>query len=81
MATFFQQHSVTYVNVPIENGIDTVKFLEATESMIKLFGIDVLYRHLSEREKAHSRDRLVEFNRFLSRQERYVRQCHGDLNV
>lgn len=41
MATYFEQHAVTYIHVPIDanGGINTEKFLEATESMIKLFDV------------------------------------------
>ncbi|KAJ3068832.1 hypothetical protein HK102_007060 [Quaeritorhiza haematococci] len=41
MATFFETVTVSYTQVPIsdKNEIDTVKFLEATENLIRLFDI------------------------------------------
>jgi hypothetical protein len=37
--TFFEQVTLSYADVPTEGGIDTTKFLQATEDLIKLFGM------------------------------------------
>lgn len=38
MATFFDQVTVSFADVPTSNGVEVAKFLAATEDLIKLFG-------------------------------------------
>ncbi|KAK4058847.1 hypothetical protein OIO90_000293 [Microbotryomycetes sp. JL221] len=39
MSTYFETVQRSYVDVPTEPGVDTLKFLEATEGLIKMFDL------------------------------------------
>ncbi|GAA5979153.1 hypothetical protein JCM11641_008443 [Rhodosporidiobolus odoratus] len=39
MATYFEQCSKSFVDVPTDAGVDTLQFLEATEGLIKMFDL------------------------------------------
>lgn len=42
-ADYFDSIVKSYVDVPIEDGIDVPEFLEATESLIGIFGKFIIY--------------------------------------
>lgn len=42
--TFFEQVTLSYADVPIEGGIKTTAFLQATEDLIKLFGNEFIIK-------------------------------------